>query len=299
MSLPGRRDDHHRTRPGRCGPFGRASARREPVDDADRPPRRRSNETTGSAARTVQSKPPVGQSVVDAVTTGPGQSTYVDVSRCRLSGVEDVGCGRRNPHPDRRAIRRAGPSCRSGASACSRRRRQSRKWPTSSAASAPQSPRPRSRPCRVAAPQPRPRAGVGFRRSVVGASSFRSLALRWLVWPSGSTQVAEFTAGSSLTDANAEDSTMHFRRQLATLHLQAPRPYRVVLRQATSSMSSTAAADSATCSGPVVMLLGAGKPTRAYEGSAPQRTRTVDHNDGQRSRRLRRRARRHENRVVK
>src|SRR3954468_20001763 len=59
---------------------------------------------------------------------------------------------------------------------------------------------------------------------LLGAWSLRHLQLHWLAWRPGSIQVSEFTVGSPLTDANAEQLTMLFRRRLATLQIQSPTP---------------------------------------------------------------------------
>jgi hypothetical protein len=118
----------------------------------------------------------------------------------------------------------------------------------------------------VAASSPGLALALVFGALVVGAASFRQLALRWLAWRPGSIQVAEFTAGSSLTYANAEELTMHFRRQLATLQLQSPTP---VPGAAPASdfldVLDRGGADSRNLLGTLVMLLRAAKPTHAYE----------------------------------
>lgn len=101
---------------------------------------------------------------------------------------------------------------------------------------------------------------------LLGAWSLRHLQLHWLAWRPGSIQVSEFTLGSPLTDANAEQLTMLFRRRLATLQIQSPTP--MPGAAGASDFLDVLDRGSATARNPLgtlVALLRAARPTHAYE----------------------------------
>ena len=99
-----------------------------------------------------------------------------------------------------------------------------RRSPTWSAATALRSLQAAFEPMLLAVSSPGLALALAFGALVLGAWSFHHLALHWLAWRPGSIQVSEFTAGAQLSDANAEQLTMLFRRRLATLQVQSPTP---------------------------------------------------------------------------
>src|SRR3954470_18583250 len=76
----------------------------------------------------------------------------------------------------------------------------------------------------TATSSPATAVAVAFGALVLGAWGIRQLLLQWLAWRPGRIEVGEFTEGTTLTDANAEQLTARFRGMLARLQLQAPTP---------------------------------------------------------------------------
>lgn len=118
----------------------------------------------------------------------------------------------------------------------------------------------------LAASSPGPAIALAFGALVLGAWSFRHLSLHWLAWRPGSIQVSEFTAGSPLSDASAEQLTMNFRRRLATLQVQSPTPVPGAPPASDFlDVLDRGGADSRNLLGTLVALLRAARPTHAYE----------------------------------
>ena len=118
----------------------------------------------------------------------------------------------------------------------------------------------------VAASSPGLAICLTFGALLLGAWSARNLMLLWLAWRPGSIQVSEFTVGSPLSEANAEQLTMLFRRRLATLQIQSPTPMPGAAGASDFlDVLDRGTADSRNLLGTLVTLLRAARPTHAYE----------------------------------
>jgi hypothetical protein len=94
----------------------------------------------------------------------------------------------------------------------------------------------------------------------------RHLILHWLAWWPGRIEVTTFTAGTPLTDANAEQLTLQFRQRLMTLHLQAPTPVPGAATE--GDFLDVLGRNGMDARNPLATLIGllrAAKPTHAYE----------------------------------
>ena len=94
----------------------------------------------------------------------------------------------------------------------------------------------------------------------------RHLILHWLAWSPGRIEVAPFTAGTPLTDANVERLTLTFRQRLMSLHLQSPDP--VPGAGADGDFLDVLGRNGMDVRNPLATLIGllrAAKPTHAYE----------------------------------
>jgi hypothetical protein len=94
----------------------------------------------------------------------------------------------------------------------------------------------------------------------------RHLILHWLAWWPGRIEVTTFTAGTPLTDANAEQLTLGFRQRLMTLHLQAPTPVPGAATE--GDFLDVLGRNGMDARNPLATLIGllrAAKPTHAYE----------------------------------
>ena len=101
---------------------------------------------------------------------------------------------------------------------------------------------------------------------LLGAWSVRQLVLNWLAWLPGSIHVSQFTLGSPLTDANAEQLTMLFRRRLATLQIQSPTPMPGAAGASDFlDVLDRGGVDHRNPLAMLVTLLRAARPTHAYE----------------------------------
>jgi hypothetical protein len=105
-----------------------------------------------------------------------------------------------------------------------------------------------------------------FGALMLGAWSYRHLALHWLAWKPGSIHVSEFTLGSPRTAANAEQLTMLFRRRLASLQIQSPTPMPGAAGASDFlDVLDRGGADARNPLGTLISLLRAARPTHAYE----------------------------------
>ena len=101
----------------------------------------------------------------------------------------------------------------------------------------------------VAASSPGLAICLTFGALLLGAWSARHLTLMWLAWRPAASRSRSSRVGSPLSEANAEQLTMLFRRRLATLQIQSPTPMPGAAAPATSSTCSIAAPPTrATCS---------------------------------------------------
>jgi tetratricopeptide (TPR) repeat protein len=94
----------------------------------------------------------------------------------------------------------------------------------------------------------------------------RRLILHWLAWWPGLIEVATLTAGTPITDANAEQLTLGFRQRLMALHLQSPTP--VPGAAAEGDFLDVLGRNGLDARNPLATLIGllrAAKPTHAYE----------------------------------
>ena len=135
--------------------------------------------------------------------------------------------------------------------------------------------RPKPKPEDTAAPvaailhavaQPGVAAAIVAAALLHAAWCVRHLILHWLAWRPGRIEVATFTAGTPLTDANLEQLTLAFRRRLMTLHLQAPAP--AVGAAPEGDFLDVLGRNGMDSGKPLAWLLGllrAAKPTHAYE----------------------------------
>ena len=118
----------------------------------------------------------------------------------------------------------------------------------------------------VAASSPGLAICLTFGALLLGAWSARNLALLWLAWRPGSIQVSEFRVGTPLSEANAEQLTMLFRRRLATLQIQSPTPMPGAAGASDFlDVLDRGTADPRNLLGTLVTLLRAARPTHAYE----------------------------------
>jgi hypothetical protein len=118
----------------------------------------------------------------------------------------------------------------------------------------------------VAASSPGLAICLTFGALLLGAWSARNLTLLWLAWRPGSIQVSEFSVGTPLSEANAQQLTMLFRRRLATLQIQSPTPMPGAAGASDFlDVLDRGTADSRNLLGTLVTLLRAARPTHAYE----------------------------------
>ncbi|HEX5925648.1 MAG TPA: hypothetical protein VFY45_17575 [Baekduia sp.] len=94
----------------------------------------------------------------------------------------------------------------------------------------------------------------------------RHLILHWLAWWPGRIEVTTFTAGTPITDANADQLTLVFRQRLMALHLQSPTP--VPGAADDGDFLDVLGRNGLDARNPLATLIGllrAAKPTHAYE----------------------------------
>jgi hypothetical protein len=107
---------------------------------------------------------------------------------------------------------------------------------------------------------------IAFGALVFAAWCLRHMLLHRLAWRPGRIEVARFTAGSKLTDADPEDLTIFFRRQLAKLRLQAPTPVPGAAPEGDFlDVLSAGTTDSRNLLATLLNVLRAGVPDHAYE----------------------------------
>jgi hypothetical protein len=107
---------------------------------------------------------------------------------------------------------------------------------------------------------------IAFAALVFAAWCLRHMLLHRLAWRPGRIEVARFTAGSKLTEGDPEDLTIFFRRQLATLRLQAPTPVPGAAPEGDFlDVLSAGTADSRNIIATLLNVLRAGVPDHAYE----------------------------------
>jgi tetratricopeptide (TPR) repeat protein len=130
----------------------------------------------------------------------------------------------------------------------------------------------------AAASSPGTAVATAFGLLVLGAWFLRHLCLNRLASKPGRIEVTGFQAGTRLTDADVAQHTIKFRRQLATLRLQAPTPVPGAAPEGDFlDVLGRSGADSRNVLGTLLNVLRAATPTHAYElhGVLQERPRAV------------------------